>query len=85
MTELYLNILGAPERVLPLIMGAIGGGDIKLQERTWPDGGRERMFAEMLEHQVEKQWTCCVHGAELSGASGKSRSDERSIEKTGKG
>lgn len=46
MTELYLNILGAPERVLPLIMGAIGGGDIKLQERTWPDGGRERMFAE---------------------------------------
>ena len=36
-------------------------------------------------HQVEKQWTCCVHGAELSGASGKFRSDERRVEETGKG
>lgn len=38
-----------------------------------------------LMHQVEKQWTCCVHRAELSGASGKFRSDERRVEETGKG
>ena len=38
-----------------------------------------------LMHRVEKWWVRCVHGAGLSGASDKSRSDERTVEETGRG
>ena len=36
-------------------------------------------------HRVEKWWIRCIHGAGLSGASDKSRSDDRTVEETGRG